>query len=168
MGQVVKLKDAHKMITEVWVDEARRVLGVRFADGVQGEVPLQELKRSEKLDVQRVELPNPYVVLLGVRGEAEPLGIPWDFARFYCDPNYAERVRQRQSRDRLVLAQRVKRLRTQLGWTQQELARRAGISRITISRIENEKDPSPRVETLEKLANALGVKLAELFQEHTK
>ncbi len=165
MAQAVKLKDAYKMMTEVWVDEERRVLGVRFADGVQGEIPLQELKHAEKLDLRRVELPNPYVVFLGVQGEEEPVGIPWDFARFYCDPKYAEKVRQGQGRERRALAQNVKRLRSQRGWTQRELARRSRVSRITISRIENENEPAPRVETLERLAEAFGVSLAELFRD---
>ncbi len=164
MAQAIKLKDAYKMMTEVWVDERRRVLGVKFADGVQGEIPLKALKFHEKLDLKRIELPNPYVILIGVQGETEPIGVPWDFARLYCDPDYAEQVQRQQKRDRRVLAQNVKRLRAQRRWTQQELAKRSGVSRITISRIENEDEQSPRVETLEKLAEALGVSLAELFQ----
>lgn len=165
MARAIKLKDAHKMMTEVRVDKRRRVLVVRFADGAQGEVPLKDLKRHEKLDLERIELDSPYVLLIGVRGEKESIGVPWDFVRIYCDSEYADRVRKRQLRDRRILAHSLKRLRAQRGWTQEELAQRSGVSRVTISRFESEAEPSPRVETLEKLADALEVSLVDLFQE---
>jgi len=152
------------MMTEVRVDKRRRVLHIRFADGVQGEIPIKDLKGYEKLDLDRVELPNPYAILIGVQGESEPTGIPWDFARTYCDLKYAGRVEQRRRRDYHVLARNLRRLRTQRRWTQEGLAQRSGVSRITISRIENEDEQSSRFETLEKLANAFGVSLAKLFQ----
>jgi DNA-binding XRE family transcriptional regulator len=167
MAQAIKLKDAHKMMTEVQVDERRRVLKVKFADGAQGEVPLKDLKKHEKLDLERIELDSPYVLWIGVRGEEEPMGVPWDFVRMYCDSEYLEQVRQRQQRDCRTLAHNLKLLRTQRGWTQEELARRSGVSRVTISRIENEDEPFPRLETLEKLADALDISLAELFQDRS-
>jgi len=165
MAPAIKLKDAHKMMTEVQVDKRRRVLKVKFADGVRGEVPLKDLKNYEKLDLERIELESPYVLWIGMQGEEEPVGIPWDFVRMYCDSEYADQVRERQLRDRLILARSLKRLRARRGWTQEELAQRSGVSRVTISRFESEAELSPRIETLEKLADALEVDLAELFRE---
>ena len=47
---------------------------------------------------------------------------------------------------------------------QTELARRAGLAASYLSRIENRKiDPGPK--TLQKIAQALGIPLAELFRE---
>ena len=47
-------------------------------------------------------------------------------------------------------------LRTAKAWTQEELAKRSGVRRVTISRIENEQTKGVDFETLEKLAAALG------------
>ncbi len=163
MAQAIRLKNAHKMMTEVRVDKRRRVLRIRFADGIRGEIPLTALKGHEKLDLDRVELPTPYAILIGVQGESEPTGIPWDFARYYCDPEYAHQLEEWNKRDRHVLARNLRRLRTQRGWSQAELADHAAVSHITISRLESDGEQSPRMETLERLAEALGVGLADLF-----
>jgi len=58
-------------------------------------------------------------------------------------------------------------LRTQRiskGWSQLELATRAGIDRKTVNRIENERF-APSVETLVSLSDALGVSVASLLGE---
>lgn len=45
------------------------------------------------------------------------------------------------------------------GWTQEELASRAGVSRVTVVRIESQDDPPSRVDlkVLERLSDALDV-----------
>ena len=70
--------------------------------------------------------------------------------------------------DRLVQAEvshlgaRLRDLRTGRGWTQDELARRAGLSKSYLSRIEDgERQPS--LASLLSLAQAYGVPLASLF-----
>jgi transcriptional regulator with XRE-family HTH domain len=57
----------------------------------------------------------------------------------------------------------VRRLRDAAELTSSEAARRAGISQGTWSDIERGKNPNPTPRTLEKIAAALGVTLAELF-----
>lgn len=52
---------------------------------------------------------------------------------------------------------RVRELREARGWTQVELAERAGLRRPTISAIENEQTKGVDFDVLERLANALGV-----------
>lgn len=51
--------------------------------------------------------------------------------------------------------------RGQLGITQEELARRAGIAPTSVVRLENGEIERPRVSTLAKLAGALGVEPGE-------
>ncbi|ABG03558.1 transcriptional regulator, XRE family [Rubrobacter xylanophilus DSM 9941] len=59
---------------------------------------------------------------------------------------------------------KLRQLRRQMGWSQHELARRSGVDRATISAIESGKrDPSGS--TMRKLADALGVPVAELYKE---
>ncbi len=53
---------------------------------------------------------------------------------------------------------RVRLLRRRRGWSQNELARRAGIAQPTISRLEAGKTAGVDLATLEKLAKALRVR----------
>lgn len=57
----------------------------------------------------------------------------------------------------------LKEIRKDLGMTQMELSSKSGITRQTISRIEDNSGYSTSTDTLEALANALGVPLAHLF-----
>jgi len=57
----------------------------------------------------------------------------------------------------------VKELRERRKWTQEELAKRAGLRRGAI--IELERGANPRLDTLAKLAQAFGVKVTALLRE---
>ena len=60
------------------------------------------------------------------------------------------------------VAREIRRLRKEKGWTQTELAVYAGSSQPTINQIESgARNPSTR--TLEKIAGALGIEVADLF-----
>lgn len=56
------------------------------------------------------------------------------------------------------VAMRVRELREARGWSQRELAAAAGLSQDGVSRIER-GGRSPRLDTLEEIATALGVPL---------
>ncbi len=58
----------------------------------------------------------------------------------------------------------LKKLRKQKGWSQEKLAREAGISYQTLIKIEQGRIKNPKLETLIKLAKALNVSLDELIQ----
>jgi transcriptional regulator with XRE-family HTH domain len=58
---------------------------------------------------------------------------------------------------------RVRTLRERRGWTQEQLAEKAGISRGYLARLETARQ-DPKLSTLEKLARALGVRVATLLQ----
>lgn len=58
---------------------------------------------------------------------------------------------------------RVRELRNQRGWYQQELANRAGVSMQTVSNLETGRY-SPQLGKLSKIADALGVPLADLLR----
>lgn len=61
------------------------------------------------------------------------------------------------------LHQRAEHERAQRGWTKQDLARHAGIGRVTYDRLATElRPPIPR--TVQKLCQALGIDLAEGLQ----
>ena len=58
--------------------------------------------------------------------------------------------------------QELTRIRNERGWSQQKLSDVAKVNKATINQIERGRR-SPNVETLEKLATALGVELGDLF-----
>ena len=58
----------------------------------------------------------------------------------------------------------LKKLRKQKGWSQEKLAREAGISYQTLIKIEQGRIKNPKLETLIKLAKALGTSLDKLVK----
>jgi len=61
------------------------------------------------------------------------------------------------------LAKKVKQLREKLGLSQEKLARLADVSNNTIINIEAGKQDNPTIDTLKKVAKALGVSVEELI-----
>ncbi len=58
---------------------------------------------------------------------------------------------------------KIREVREQLNMTQVELAIKSGVSRTTISNLENGVESVTTTRTLNKLANALGVNVEDLF-----
>lgn len=58
---------------------------------------------------------------------------------------------------------RLKKVREEKGLTQEELAKKAGVSRITIVGIETGRTQVTRTDTLAKIADAVGKTIPELF-----
>jgi transcriptional regulator with XRE-family HTH domain len=61
------------------------------------------------------------------------------------------------------VAERVVELRIRRDLSQESLARKARINRVTLARLERALHP-PRLDTLERIARALGVPLADLVR----
>lgn len=67
----------------------------------------------------------------------------------------------------LNLGERVRELRRSLGWTLEEAAKRAGLARSTLSKIENGQ-MSPTYDALKKLAGGLAISVPQLFTPPSK
>ncbi len=63
-----------------------------------------------------------------------------------------------------LFAKRVRELRTERGWSQDDLADAAGLHRTYIGTIER-AEQSIGLDNIEKIAKALKVSIAELFRE---
>ena len=63
----------------------------------------------------------------------------------------------------LRLGERVRQIRRARSWTLEEAARRAGLARSTLSKIENDQ-MSPTFDAVQKLARGLGIDMPQLFQ----
>ncbi len=64
----------------------------------------------------------------------------------------------------MVESNKVKKLREKLGLSQERLARLADVSNNTIINIESGKQQNPTIETVKKIANALGVSIEEIVK----
>jgi transcriptional regulator with XRE-family HTH domain len=61
------------------------------------------------------------------------------------------------------LGLRIRRLRQEHGWTQEELSTISGVSQVYISRLESGHTKTVKVDTFYKLAKALGVSMDSLY-----
>lgn len=64
---------------------------------------------------------------------------------------------------KLWLPSQIRDLRIARGWTQQELAERAGLTQVTISKLETSTQGYPTMQTLKRIASALDVALVARF-----
>ncbi len=90
--------------------------------------------------------------------------VPWDRVLYECEPTYAHFKGHRRKQDRADLAyetRQVRQLRQQAGLTQETLAKRAGIARPNLARVESGRS-RPSLETLERIARALGQPISAL------
>jgi len=62
-----------------------------------------------------------------------------------------------------VIKNRLKELRESSGMSQEELAKKSGISRTTLSKIENNEEVNVNTRTIAKLADVFNVKPSEIF-----
>jgi DNA-binding Xre family transcriptional regulator len=92
--------------------------------------------------------------------------VPWDAVLYNQEPSYPyhkgrteQREREARSAERIAL--RVRREREARGWSLGELCRRTGMQPPNLSRLESGKH-MPSLETLERVAGALGVRVADL------
>ena len=156
----VLVKNADRMMSAI--NPLEEGIEFSFADGCTGVIPFSDLPEIAGLaDLDRIELATPYeAVLWNARGETAE--IPWDFARHYCDPSYRSRIAAVSARGRTALGTRIRQLRKDAGLTQQDLARSAGIGRVTLVRLEK-GEQSPTLRTLLLLTAALGRPVQDLI-----
>ena len=63
-----------------------------------------------------------------------------------------------------IITKNIKKCRTKLGISQDKLSKLAGITLHTITKIESGATPDPRIETVKKIADALGVSIDKLIE----
>ena len=68
------------------------------------------------------------------------------------------------SNEKTTIAKNIKKLRKQLGLSQDKLSKLADISHNTIIKIESGAIQSPTMDTAQKIAKALGVSLDDLMK----
>ena len=154
------VKNADRMMSSASVlDDG---IELTFVDGCSGLIPFSDLPEVAEGDgLKELELPTPYEMIL-ITADGERSEVPWDFARHYCDPTYRPQIEAQARQARDDLGGRIRGYREAASLTQAELSSRAGIGRVTLTRIEK-GEHSPRTETLTAIARVLGVEVEDLI-----
>ncbi len=63
-----------------------------------------------------------------------------------------------------IISQNIKKLRAKLGLTQDDLAKKANIKYTTLMKVESGAVNKPSVQTMAKIAKALGVSIEDLLK----
>ena len=149
-----------RMMTNV--ESSSRGLNVSFADGLVSLVPWDNIREVHtRSDVLSIEISTPYEVIIRTR-DGRVAEIPWDFARYFGDPEYREGNAELASRGRDIFARRLHRLRCKSNLSQRDLAERSGLDKGAIERIEDAVE-DPTLEVIRKLAVAMGRPVQELM-----
>lgn len=102
------------------------------------------------------------LVVGGIRQGIERLYLRFssDFSENLVEFGYAGSEEEGAKMDHV--GEMIRRRRGQLGWTQEELAEKAGVAASTLVRIENGEAKRPRAGTLSRLTKVLGISPEEL------
>jgi len=68
------------------------------------------------------------------------------------------------TKGKTIIADNIKKYRNKLGISQDVLSKRANLAFHTIAKIEAGSTPDPRIETVKKIADSLGVSLDDLMK----
>ena len=63
-----------------------------------------------------------------------------------------------------TIGENIKRVRNKLGLTQDDLVRKSGVKHMTLTKIESNVVVKPSVQTVAKIAKALGIQMEELMK----
>jgi len=91
--------------------------------------------------------------------------IPWDYILYRCEPDYATApfVSKARDVDPRLIGQRIRSLREERGMDIPTLAKRSGLARPNIYRLEAGLH-RPQMETIAKTAKALGVAITDIVR----
>ena len=154
-------------LRDCFYDAERREFVTIFRDGKLYRVRRNWLQEDDGSEILRVRVELDGSAFRVEQASGHRFEVPWDFVLYHSEPRYqyykgrrAQRVSERSMATRI--GWRIRELRQRNGLTTYELAKRSGILRPNISRIESGRHV-PNVDTLDRLARALGVPPAELL-----
>ena len=132
------------------------VIVCKMEDGAFYELPLAVLKKFEAWDNSGLAacdlIDHGYAFVVVLRSGAR-LEIPSDLVLHHCEPAYAFHVSKTGP---MRIGARVRALRTERGFTLEDLSKRSGLAIPNLCNLEHDKHV-PTWQTLTKVAKALGV-----------
>ncbi|MBI5244270.1 MAG: helix-turn-helix transcriptional regulator [Elusimicrobia bacterium] len=155
--------DAAKRMRRAVIEADAKTLQVEFHNGETFRVHKGALAGLDASPLSRVSLSKWGYDFTVFQASGRKVRVPWDAVRHLCDPDYEHSPERAPVEPKPRVAANIRALRKARGISSYELARRTGIARPNIARIENART-SPSLTTLEKIAKALGVPVAGLFE----
>lgn len=122
---------------------------------------LDDLDSKDKSEIVSVKVADEKDHIKVIQRSGNAFDIPWDDVLYHCEPTYPY-FKGKTSTDDSRVANRVRKFRNEKGWSVAELARRADMKRPNLSRLEAGRH-SPTLETMERLADALGIRVVDLL-----
>jgi DNA-binding Xre family transcriptional regulator len=161
--------DALKHLADVEYVGKMEAVVFRFRSGKIYGVPLRVLEGTDDTPVTRVYLSSYGYAATIEQFSGNRLEVPWDVVLYHADPTYPYRKPEPGSPEEAerrkvdqVIGERVRGERRARKWTLAALSSLTGIKVPNLSRLERGKH-TPSLDTLEKVADALGVPVAALI-----
>lgn len=141
----------------VWMDNGQTYL-LHAAD----------LPEADPSPIERVALARSRRYFAVTQASGNTFDVPWDLVLHHCEPSYpyfkGRQAREAEGSRAARIGSRVRSLREQRGLSVAELARRAGLLRPNLSRLESGKH-APTLDTLERVAAAMGATVADVVAD---
>jgi len=145
--------------------QSMSALVVKFLSGRVYAVPLTDLEGADSTTVTRVSLGSDGYAAVVEQESGNRLEVPWDVVLFHAEPAYRFHKYGSGTADsatgRRQIGERIHLERTNRHWTLVDLSARTGIKVPNLSRLEKGRH-TPSLETLEKVAGAFDLPVAEL------
>jgi DNA-binding XRE family transcriptional regulator len=158
--------ESGKRIEEVHYLENMKSFVIHMENDDTYILKVSDLSEADSSTVDKWDLDENHRSFRVVQKSGNWFDVPWDDVSYHCEPRYAyykgknSTTTDQDSVQRIW--QKIRQLRTAKGYSIQVLALKARMKRPNLSRLENGKH-QPSLETLEHLAEALGVSLAEIL-----
>lgn len=141
------------------------LLWVEFGDGLERGVSWDRLPFAAQLKMKPVSASasdhGQSVLLLDASGRE--VDIDAGALRAVINPEHLQSVESDDRSERAVVGGRLRALREEQGFSQEELSARSGIPQESLSRLENGRR-DPRLDTLRRLAAGYGLELSEVLR----
>jgi DNA-binding XRE family transcriptional regulator len=153
---VRKIRDARYL-----VGEDRFI--VTFDSGKEYSFPRSSLEVDDGSELVNIQVDRRRFFFRVIQASGNRYEVPWDRVLHEAEPSYRFfRGRKDRAKTSHEVGATIRKLREAKGITQEDLAGAVGMMRNNISRIEAAKH-RPTLETLERIAKALNVSVADLI-----
>ncbi|MSQ15562.1 MAG: XRE family transcriptional regulator [Dehalococcoidia bacterium] len=157
--------ESYRQIEKVDYFQSNRTIVVHMKNGRIYLLRADELPEADSSEIVRWTAGKSRNYFRAKQSSGNWFEVPWDEVLYHCEPEY-EHYKGREKAEppenrALRIGNKVRELRTVKGLSVAELARRTGMKRPNLSRVESGRH-EPSLETLERIADALVLPVAEL------
>ena len=160
-------KRKHKRIRIADYNPSDESIHGEFLTGEKFVIPATDIRNpwlKVKLRFQEIEISNDrYCLTIPTGDKKKSVELPWDYIRSHYLPGGAQTNSKKLMVDtRKSVGKRIRKLRDKAGFSQAQLAKKTGLARATVNRIETGKT-LPSLSTLRKLAEVFNLSVTELL-----